>query len=76
MLFRSRQIVYASLPLGEGIVVDPFMGAGSTVAAAEAVGYSCVGIERHQEYYAMSRQAVPALAHLYVKETQLSLPLI
>jgi len=70
-----RQIVYASLPLGEGIVVDPFMGSGSTVAAAEAVGYSCVGIERYEEYYAMSQQAVPALAQLYVKETQLSLPL-
>lgn len=71
-----RQIVYASLPLGEGIVVDPFMGSGSTVAAAEAVGYACIGIERHEEYYAMSQQAVPALAQLYIKKTQLSLPLI
>jgi site-specific DNA-methyltransferase (adenine-specific) len=70
-----RQVVYASLPLGEGIVVDPFMGSGSTVAAAEAVGYACVGIERHEEYYAMSQQSIPALAQLYIKETQLSLPL-
>lgn len=46
-----RQVVYASLPLGEGIVVDPFMGSGSTVAAAEAVGYSCVGVERHKQYF-------------------------
>jgi DNA modification methylase len=29
-----RQIVRASLPLGSGIVLDPFMGAGSTIAAA------------------------------------------
>lgn len=43
-----RRLVYASLPLGEGVVVDPFMGSlGSTVAAAaEALGYSCVGIEQ------------------------------
>jgi site-specific DNA-methyltransferase (adenine-specific) len=46
-----RQVVYASLPLGEGIVVDPFMGSGSTVAAAEAIGYSCVGVERHKQYF-------------------------
>jgi site-specific DNA-methyltransferase (adenine-specific) len=68
-----RQIVYASLPLGEGIVVDPFMGSGSTVAAAEAVGYSCIGVERYEEYYAMSQQAIPALANLNTKEAQLSL---
>ena len=68
-----RQIVYASLPLGEGIVVDPFMGSGSTVAAAEAVGYSCLGVERYEEYYAMSQQAVPVLVNLNTKEAQLSL---
>ena len=33
-----RQVVHAALPLGVGIVADPFMGSGSTVAAAEAVG--------------------------------------
>ena len=70
-----RQIVYASLPLGEGVVVDPFMGSGSTVAAAEAIGYSCIGIERHKEYYAMSLQAIPTLAHLSTREAQLSLSL-
>lgn len=68
-----RQIVYASLPLGEGIVVDPFMGSGSTVAAAEAIGYSCIGIERYEEYYAMSLQAIPALTCLITQEAQLSL---
>ena len=54
-----RQLVYASLPLGEGIVVDPFMGAGSTIAAAEAVGYQCVGIERYADYYNLAVEAVP-----------------
>jgi len=34
-----RQVVRASLPLGVGTVLDPFMGGGSTIAAALAVGY-------------------------------------
>src|SRR5258708_33474822 len=44
-----RRIVYSSLPLGKGVVLDPFMGSGSTIAAAEAVGYRSVGIERFDE---------------------------
>lgn len=70
-----RQIVYASLPLGRGVVVDPFMGSGSTVAAAESLGYSAVGIERRREYYEMSLQAVPALASLGAAEAQLGFSL-
>ena len=62
-----RQIVYASLPLGEGIIVDPFMGSGSTVAAAEAVGYSCIGLERYAEYYMMNQQAIPKLSQLPIQ---------
>ena len=59
-----RQIVYAALPLGNGVIADPFMGSGSTVAAAEALGLSCVGVERYRDYYEMSRSAIPKLAAL------------
>lgn len=62
-----RQLVYAALPLGEGLIVDPFMGSGSTIAAAKAVGYKAVGIERHEEYFRMAAQAVPKLATLKVE---------
>jgi site-specific DNA-methyltransferase (adenine-specific) len=73
-----RHIVYTALPLGEGILLDPFMGSGSTVAAAEAVGLSCIGIERHARYYQMSQQAIHKLAAMRVKDElshQLPLPL-
>lgn len=56
-----RKLVYAALPLGEGIVVDPFMGSGSTIAACEAVGVIGVGVERFADYFAMATKAVPLL---------------
>jgi site-specific DNA-methyltransferase (adenine-specific) len=68
-----RKLVYSSLPLGQGIVADPFMGSGSTVAAAEAVGYSCLGVERLAEYFSISQQAITQLAQLADKDSQLDL---
>ena len=59
-----RQIVRAALPLGEGVVLDPFMGGGSTIAAACAVGYRSIGIESDAEFYEMAVQAIPRLASL------------
>jgi site-specific DNA-methyltransferase (adenine-specific) len=57
-----RQIVRASLPLGEGVILDPFMGSGSTIAAACACGLRSVGLEVNPEYYRMAVRAVPRLA--------------
>ena len=68
-----RQIVYASLPLGKGIVVDPFMGSGSTIAAAEAIGYHSIGIERYTKYYEMANDAIPQLAAINKGERQKSI---
>jgi site-specific DNA-methyltransferase (adenine-specific) len=59
-----RQLVYSALPLGEGVVADPFMGSGSTVAAAEAMGVVCVGVERHAHYYEAAPKAIARLAAL------------
>ena len=57
-----RQIVHASLPLGEGIVADPFMGSGSTIAAAEAIGYRAVGVEHNREYFESAAEAIKELS--------------
>ncbi len=70
-----RKLVYSALPLGEGIIIDPFMGSGSTIAAAEAVGYSSIGIERVNDYFALSLQAIPKLSQLKTSDLQLSLAL-
>jgi site-specific DNA-methyltransferase (adenine-specific) len=59
-----RQLVRAALPLGEGVVLDPFMGSGSTVAACAAQGLRGVGIEKDDEYFHMAKTAIPLLAAL------------
>jgi len=61
-----RQIVRASLPLGTGVVLDPFMGGGSTIAAAIAVGYDSIGIELDEEFFKMAAKGIPSLAVLNV----------
>jgi DNA modification methylase len=62
-----RQIVRAVLPLGEGVVFDPFAGSGSTLAAAEAVGYRSVGTESDKRYFEMACKAIPRLKRLNPK---------
>ncbi len=61
-----RQIVRAVLPLEKGVVLDPFAGGGSTLAAAEAVGYESIGVERDAEYFRVAQEAIPKLAALRV----------
>lgn len=57
-----RQIVRAVLPMGRGVIVDPFMGGGSTIAAAVAVGHKSIGIEVDPTYFRVARNAIPKLA--------------
>ena len=59
-----RQIVRAALPLGEGIILDPFAGSGSTLAAGLAQGYRCIGVESDEEYFEMSKQSILALSEI------------
>jgi hypothetical protein len=56
-----RQLVRAVLPMGRGVILDPFAGAGSTLAAAEAVGYESIGIEKDEHYFHMACEAIPKL---------------
>ncbi len=63
-----RKIVYAALPLGEGKILDPFMGGGSTLAAADNVGYNSVGVEIDKIYYDLAFAGVPLLATLYAQQ--------
>lgn len=63
-----RQLVRAALPLREGVILDPFMGSGSTLAAATACDLSSIGLEVNREYFEMAVRAIPVLAAYPVKE--------
>jgi site-specific DNA-methyltransferase (adenine-specific) len=56
-----RTVIRGVLPLGEGIVLDPFAGSGSTLAAAEAIGYESVGVEKDARYFELASTAIPRL---------------
>lgn len=62
-----RQIVRASLPLGTGVVLDPFMGSGSTISAATAVGYRSVGLEVDPHFFGLAQKCIPEVARLIVE---------
>jgi len=62
-----RNLVWASLPCGRGVILDPFMGAGATLAAASYYGFRSIGLELHSEYFEMARRAIPLLAQLEIE---------
>ncbi|WP_119391333.1 DNA-methyltransferase [Taklimakanibacter lacteus] len=62
-----RHLVRSVLPLGEGVVLDPFAGSGSTLAAANAIGYASIGIEKDASFVKMARKAIPQLAALSIQ---------
>lgn len=65
-----RRIVHAALPLGVGVIVDPFMGSGSTLAACEAMGLAGIGLERYRDYYDEACKSIPKLKDLSVQIPQ------
>ena len=63
-----RQLVRASLPLGQGVVLDPFMGSGATIAAATALGIPAVRLEIDEEFFRLAEEAIPKLAALHPQQ--------
>ena len=64
-----RPIVRASLPLREGVVLDPFAGSGSTLAAANHVGYESIGVEISERYVDIARDAIRDLQKIKCPNT-------
>ncbi|MGH9511251.1 MAG: DNA methyltransferase [Terriglobales bacterium] len=62
-----RRIVRAALPLGKGLILDPFMGSGSAIAAASALQYKSIGLEVNRGFFKLAEDAIPQLAALDIE---------
>jgi DNA modification methylase len=63
-----RKVVRAALPLGVGIIYDAFAGSGSTLAAAEAVGYHALGTDSDGQYFEMAKRVFEPLSLLPITD--------
>lgn len=61
-----RYLVRGVLPMGQGVVYDPFAGSGSTLAAAACLGVEAKGTECKPLYFRMAEEAIPQLARISV----------
>lgn len=60
-----RILVRSILPMGEGVVLDPFFGSGSTIAACQVVGYDAIGVEVDEEYFNAAETHIRAFSRLF-----------
>lgn len=57
-----RQLVRAALPRGKGIILDPFAGSGTTLAACEHAHVEGIGVEIDPFYFKIAESAIEALS--------------
>jgi DNA modification methylase len=58
--------ILAGCPKG-GMVLDPFLGAGTTALVADRLGRDCIGIELNPEYAEMARKRLVADAGMFAQ---------
>ncbi|MBR2286264.1 MAG: site-specific DNA-methyltransferase [Alphaproteobacteria bacterium] len=68
-----RRVILATTKPGD-IILDPFVGSGTTAAAARELGRNFIGIDREPSYVAAARERVENTAPIDLSEIEVSAP--
>ncbi len=68
-----RRVILASTKQGD-VILDPFLGSGTTAAAAKELGRNFIGIEREEAYVAAARARVDAVKPINISEIEVAIP--
>ena len=68
-----RRVILASTKPGD-IILDPFVGSGTTAAAARELGRNFIGIDREKSYVAAARERVANINIADLSELEVSAP--
>jgi modification methylase len=68
-----RRVILATTKPGD-LILDPFMGSGTTGAAAKELGRNFIGIEREESYIASAVKRIDAVQAADLSNIEVSLP--
>ncbi len=68
-----RRVILASTKPGD-VILDPFVGSGTTAAAARELGRHFIGIDRDAEYVAAARARVENVTPIDLSEIEVAAP--
>ena len=68
-----RRVILASTKPGD-IIVDPFVGSGTTAAAAKELGRQFIGIDREETYVRAARKRVEQVTAIDLSDIEVSAP--
>ncbi|HNY24921.1 MAG TPA: DNA methyltransferase [Alphaproteobacteria bacterium] len=68
-----KRVILSSTKPGD-IILDPFMGSGTTAAVAKELGRNFIGFEREESYVTAARERVDAVKPIDLSEIEVSAP--
>lgn len=68
-----RRVILASTKPGD-VILDPFVGSGTTAAAAKELGRQFIGIDREESYVTAARRRVDAVRPIDLSDIEVTTP--
>lgn len=68
-----RRVILSSTKAGD-VILDPFVGSGTTAAAAKELGRNFIGIDREESYVKAARERVESIKPIDLSEIEIAAP--